>query len=75
MRRYWQLLLLRMLTSISIGGTLPLVCSLIGDLFFVRQRMGVMAVVQVAVACGLLLGQALAGFIGADRGQGSQEGV
>jgi len=63
--RYWQLLLLRMLTSISIGGALPLVCSLVGDLFFVRQRTGVMACVQVAVAAGLVLGHALAGFVGA----------
>jgi len=63
--RYWQLLLLRMLTSISIGGALPLVCSLVGDLFFVQQRTGVMACVQVAVAAGLVLGHALAGFVGA----------
>ena len=63
--RYWQLLVLRMLTSIGIGGALPLVCSLAGDLFFVRQRPGVLACVQVATACGLVLGQAVAGFVGA----------
>ncbi|KAK9838287.1 hypothetical protein WJX81_002411 [Elliptochloris bilobata] len=66
--RYWQLLLLRMLTSISIGGALPLVCSLAGDLFFVRQRPGVLACVQVATACGLVLGQAVAGFVGSAWG-------
>jgi len=34
--RYWQLLLLRLLTGLSLGGILPLVLSLLGDLFSVR---------------------------------------
>ena len=37
-RRYWQLVLLRVLTGISVGGAFPLVFSLIGDLFSVKQR-------------------------------------
>ena len=39
--RYWQLLLLRLLTGLSLGGILPLVLSLLGDLFsacFRRRR-------------------------------------
>ena len=35
--RYWQLLLLRLLTGLSLGGILPLVLSLLGDLFSVRR--------------------------------------
>ena len=34
---YWQLLVLRTLTGVSIGGALPLVYSLLGDLFFAQQ--------------------------------------
>jgi MFS family permease len=34
--RYWQLLLLRLMTGLSLGGILPLVLSLLGDLFSVR---------------------------------------
>ena len=39
-RRYWQLLVVRILTGISVGGTFPLVFSLVGDLFFPHQACG-----------------------------------
>lgn len=63
-RRYWQLLLLRVMTGISVGGTFPLVFSLIGDLFSVKQRANVAAGVQVATGIGFAAGQAIAGFVG-----------
>ena len=46
-KRYWQLLVLRIMTGISVGGTFPLVFSLVGDLFYVTQRANVAAGVQV----------------------------
>ena len=64
MRRYWQLVLLRVLTGISVGGAFPLVFSLIGDLFSVKQRANVAAGVQVATGVGFAAGQAIAGFVG-----------
>ncbi|CAL5223333.1 g5832 [Coccomyxa viridis] len=67
-RRYWQLLLLRVMTGISVGGTFPLVFSLIGDLFSVKQRANVAAGVQVATGIGFAAGQAIAGFVGPHAG-------
>ncbi len=65
MKRYWQLLLLRIMTGISVGGTFPLVFSLVGDLFYVTQRANVAAGVQLATGIGFAAGQAIAGFVGA----------
>lgn len=64
-RRYWQLLLVRMLTGISLGGTLPLVFSLVGDLFWSSQRAQVAAGIQIATGIGFAAGQGIAGFTGA----------
>lgn len=61
---YWQLLVLRVLTGISVGGTLPLVYSLVGDLFDVHKRATVAAGIQVATGVGLAAGQAISGFVG-----------
>ena len=36
--RYWQLLVLRLLTGLSLGAILPLILSLLGDLFSVRRK-------------------------------------
>lgn len=44
----------------SIGGCLPLVFSLLGDLFPVSQRSAVASVVQIALGLGLGGGQMLA---------------
>lgn len=64
-QRYWQLLLLRLLTGISLGGILPLILSLLGDLFAGEHRSGVAALVQVSTGFGMALGQMIAGFVGA----------
>lgn len=62
--KYWQLLVLRLLTGISLGGALPLVFSLLGDLFDPSKRAAVSAMVQLATGIGLALGQGVAGFVG-----------
>ena len=63
-RHYWQLLVLRVLTGISVGGTLPLIYSLVGDLFDVKKRAPVAAAIQVSTGIGLAAGQAISGFVG-----------
>ncbi len=61
---YWQLLTLRLLTGISLGGTFPLVFSLLSDLFDPARRAGVSSAVQLATGLGLAVGQGIAGFAG-----------
>ena len=46
------------------GGTLPLIYSLVGDLFDVKKRAPVAAAIQVATGIGLAAGQAISGFVG-----------
>lgn len=65
-QRYWQLLVLRLLTGISVGGIFPLIYSLLGDLFAVQHRPTISAVVQIATGAGLAVGQLIAGFVGKD---------
>jgi MFS family permease len=62
---FWQLLVLRILTGISLGGCLPLIFSLIGDLYGENERSAVAAMVQIAMGAGMALGQLVAGFAGA----------
>jgi predicted MFS family arabinose efflux permease len=66
--KYWQLLVLRLMTGISLGGTLPLVFSLLGDMFDEKKRASVAALVQVATGVGLAVGQGTAGFVGPPLG-------
>ncbi|GFH14297.1 MFS domain-containing protein, partial [Haematococcus lacustris] len=61
---YGQLLALRTLTGISVGGCFPLIFSLLGDLFPITQRAAVSAGVQIATGAGIAAGQALAGMLG-----------
>ena len=65
---FWQLFVLRLLTGISLGGTFPLVFSLLGDLYEPQHRAGISAVVQVATGIGLALGQGISGFVGSSIG-------
>lgn len=65
---YWQLLVLRLLTGISLGGTFPLVFSLLGDLVEPSKRAAVAAAVQLAMGVGLALGQGISGFVGSSIG-------
>ncbi|KAL3148730.1 hypothetical protein ABBQ38_014141 [Trebouxia sp. C0009 RCD-2024] len=61
---YWQLFVLRALTGISIGGCLPLLFNLLGDLFDAQHRANVLSGVLIATGAGMAIGQALAGGIG-----------
>lgn len=61
---YWQLFVLRALTGISIGGCLPLLFNLLGDLFDAQHRANVLSGVLIATGAGTAIGQALAGGIG-----------
>ena len=61
---YWWLFTLRSLTGISIGGCLPLIFNLLGDLFEARRRANVLSGVLIVTGAGTALGQSLAGFVG-----------
>lgn len=62
-RTYEQLLTLRILTGIGVGGIFPITFSLIGDLFDRRHRGTINALVTAAWGVGEILGQVLAGFV------------
>ncbi|KAI7844379.1 hypothetical protein COHA_002177 [Chlorella ohadii] len=59
---YWQLFTLRLLTGIALGGALPVVFSLLGDLYDTSRRAGVSS--MLATGIGLACGQGIAGFVG-----------
>eukprot|EP00808_Paulinella_micropora_P014793 g27029.t1 len=63
---YRGLYITRMLTGISIGGTLPVVYSLLGDLYPASQRSLVSSVFTIAFSAGIALGQLVAGVVGRD---------
>jgi predicted MFS family arabinose efflux permease len=63
-QNYSQLLVLRILTGIGIGGMVPVTFSLLGDLFTDRQRSTAQAWYQAISAVGILLGMIVAGFLG-----------
>jgi MFS family permease len=68
LREYWHLFILRALTGTAIGGLLPLMFSLLGDLFPAEQRASASVVVSVASGIGIFLGQTTAGLIGPIHG-------
>ena len=65
-RTYGGLFATRMLTGISIGGSLPLLYSLVGDLVPPSRRSAVSAGIGIAQGAGVALGQVLAGYLGAN---------
>lgn len=62
-QNYQQLLILRVLTGIGIGGTVPIVFSIIGDLFTEKQRARAQAWYDAIIAIGILFGMVIAGFL------------
>lgn len=54
----------RVVTGISVGGSFPLLYSLVGDLAGKGQRAMISAAMGVATAVGVACGQLLAGFLG-----------
>ncbi|KAL7559989.1 hypothetical protein ACA910_013485 [Epithemia clementina (nom. ined.)] len=65
---YLQLYWSRATTGFALGGALPLIYSVLGDLFQARQRHMVGGIVGMGTGLGILLGQAVAGFIGPTHG-------
>jgi MFS family permease len=63
-RTYRQLYFCRALTGLSMGGALPLIYSLLGDLFAAEDRHTASSNVGVGMGCGIALGQIVAGFLG-----------
>ena len=61
---YRQLYLSRAITGFSVGGALPLIYSILGDLFASEDRHIVSAVVSFGTGAGISVGQAIAGFLG-----------
>lgn len=61
---YQSLYICRAITGFSIGGALPLIYSVLGDLFPAEDRHRVSAVVSFGCGAGISLGQAIAGYIG-----------
>jgi MFS family permease len=63
-RTYRQLYVCRAITGLSMGGALPLIYSIIGDLFAAEDRHTASSNVGVGMGCGIALGQIVAGFLG-----------
>jgi MFS family permease len=61
---YAQLYTCRALTGISVGGALPLIYSMLGDLFAAKDRHKASSYVGIGVGVGISLGQGVAGFLG-----------
>lgn len=61
---YAQLYVCRAITGISVGGALPLVFSILGDMFPADQRHAVSSLVGIGTGVGIFLGQGTAGFLG-----------
>ena len=61
---YWQLFAARALTGVAVGGCLPLLFSICGDLFPANERAYVATFLTVATGAGIAMGQIMAGTVG-----------
>jgi hypothetical protein len=61
---YWQLYFCRAITGFSMGGALPLIYSILGDMYPAEQRHFVSSLVGIGTGMGIALGQGIAGFLG-----------
>jgi MFS family permease len=66
-RTYDELYVARIITGIGIGGSQPLVYSLLGDLFSTTERTLANTYVGLAAASGVAVGQLLAGELGSGK--------
>ncbi|MBL9003553.1 MAG: MFS transporter [Myxococcales bacterium] len=67
-KTYEQLYWARALTGLGIGGSFPLMYSLIGDYYPKEQRASANAVLGLASGLGIAVGQLLAGMLGPSMG-------
>lgn len=65
---YEQLYWARALTGLGIGGSFPLVYSLVGDYFPPERRASANATIGLAMGLGIAAGQLLAGMLGSTHG-------
>lgn len=61
---YNQLYVCRAITGFSVGGALPVIYSILGDMFAAEDRHVVSAMVSFGVGAGISVGQAVAGYLG-----------
>jgi hypothetical protein len=61
---YTWLYACRAITGFALGGALPLIYSILGDLYSAQDRHVVNAVVGIGTGVGISLGQGVAGFLG-----------
>jgi MFS family permease len=61
---YRQLYICRAITGLSMGGILPLIYSLLGDMFAAEDRHTASSYVGIGMGLGISLGQGIAGFLG-----------
>ena len=67
-KTYWQLFAVRAMTGVAVGGCLPLLFSLCGDLFPPEERAYVASFLTIATGAGIALGQIMAGTVGPTYG-------
>ncbi|MGE5571672.1 MAG: MFS transporter [Clostridia bacterium] len=65
---YEQLLILRILTGLGVGGIFPITFSLVGDYFSAEHRATAIAFVSTAWGIGEMLGQVMPGFLAGTYG-------
>ena len=65
---YGELYFVRVMTGISIGGAIPIVLSLLADLYTTDLRIKAVMIVTLASGGGVAFGQLLAGLIGPTAG-------
>jgi len=63
-RSYNEMLFLRVLTGVGIGGTVPIAFSILGDLFTEKTRSRAHAWYDAITTVGVLFGMVIAGFVG-----------
>jgi MFS family permease len=63
-KSYEALYICRAITGFSVGGAVPLIYSILGDLFVAEDRHTVSAVVSFGTGAGISVGQAIAGYVG-----------
>ena len=65
---YWELFAIRTLTGVAVGGALPIVYSMVGDLFPANSRSYASMIVGMAMNFGGMFGQGVAGYLGPSFG-------
>ena len=65
---FWHLFLLRAMTGIALGGALPLVFSMLSDMYPPSLRNKASSLVGVSMSLGSLLGQLMSGVVGPSSG-------